>query len=157
MTCPDAHRLRDTDRAFPHTQTEQGALSRKPGWGYFCVGEVLKEKTNLGVRFGIQLVKGISNYPNSSTSECLIRATCASLSWGFGAAAKKYGKEKSHPRSPGCISKHALSTNPPNDLRLKSSVTSYGTNPTGPLGRHYQHRRNAATSTLSAHPRSTSG
>lgn len=40
-------------------------------------------------------------------------------------------------------------------LRLKSSVTCYMTNPAQPLGGHYQHRKNAATSPLSAYPRST--
>ena len=115
-TCPDAHRLHDTGRAFPHAQTEQGALSRKPGWGCFCVRGALKEKRKMGVRFGIHQVKGVLNYPSFSTSECLMTATGTPLSQGFGAVAKKYGMEESHPCSPGCMSKHALSTDPTNHL-----------------------------------------
>lgn len=135
-----------TTQSLPPHPNKQGTLSRKPGWGYFCVIRVLKEKRNLGVRFGIQLVKGISNHPNLHTSECLIRATCTSLSWALGQWQSMARKNDINAFLR--VSKHALSTNLPKHLRLKSSVTSYRTNPTGPLGRHEEHRRNAVTGTL---------
>lgn len=81
------------------------------------------------------------------------RAAYTSLSWELGKQ-EKMRKGKKPPASSWLHQQTCQSTKP---WREKSFVTSYRTNPTGPLGGHYQHRRNAATRPLSAHPRSTRG
>lgn len=107
-----------------------------------CVREILKVKGNMGVSFGMEMVKRISHYPNFSTS----------------------AEPHAHPCPEGLGQQQyilldvlANIPHPPIHTRLRSSDTPYRTNPAEPLEKQNQHRRNTASTTLPAHPRSTRG
>lgn len=108
MTCPDALSYVTHTEPSPQPSGARSPVQVTPGWSYLC-DFLLKDKGNLGVRFGIQLIKGfklISNHANFPTREPHTHPCPGN--WG---SRKKCVKERSHPRPPGCISRHV---NPPN-------------------------------------------